>query len=190
MASIKNAICAFLLLAGLAPSVVGQKVKVGYDKTVDFSKYKTYTWAEPTMPPTRPFVHGAVVDSVDYELKNKGLQRTDKDGDLLLAGAGGIAFGASAAAGAPVLSVYGSPPIFPTTSVWTGSSGTLPTATSYVPQGALQLQFVDRATNRVVWNGNVSTNLDMERQKESLDRIYKGITKLLKGFPPKNDATK
>jgi len=42
----------------------------------------------------------------------------------------------------------------------------------------------------VVWNGNVSTNLDMEKQKESLDRIYKAIAKLLKKFPPKSEETK
>ena len=35
-----------MLLIGAVPGIVlAQKVKVGYDKTTDFSKYKTYTIA-------------------------------------------------------------------------------------------------------------------------------------------------
>ena len=52
-------------------------------------------------------------------------------------------------------------------------------------KGTLQLQFVDRSTNKIVWNGMVSEKLDVENKKESLDKIYKAIAKLIKEFPPK-----
>ena len=41
----------------------GQKVKVGYDKKADFSKYKSYTWDEPG-PQSRPFLYMTVSGSI------------------------------------------------------------------------------------------------------------------------------
>lgn len=181
-------VTACCLVLGL--TVDAQKVKVGYDKGVDFSKYKTYTWAAPSMPPSRPLLYAMVVDSIDYELKNRGLQKTDKNGDLILIETGGIGFGINAAAGTPILSTYGGQPPSLDATMWTGAQGASGSAGSYVPEGTLQLQFVDRSANKVVWNGTVSEKLDMERKKESLDRINKGITKLLKRFPPKGASPK
>jgi hypothetical protein len=175
----------FVFLFVLTTTALGQKVKVGYDKSVNFSQYKTYTWAEPAMPPTRPMLYATVVASVEEELKNRGLQRADKNGDLILIPAGGIDYGISTAAGTPMLSTYGGPPASLDATMWTGAAGTANLTSSYVPQGTLQLQFVDRSTNRVVWNGSVSEKLDVENKKESLDRIYKAIAKLVKRFPPK-----
>jgi hypothetical protein len=174
-----------LVLFALSSTAFAQKIKVGYDKSVDFSRYKTYTWAEPAMPPTRPMLYSTVVASVDDDLKNRGLQRVDKNGDLTLMPAGGIEYGISSAAGTPMLATYGGPPASVDASMWTGAGGTANLTSSYVPQGTLQLQFVDRSTNKVVWNGTVSEKLDVENKKESLDRIYKAIAKLIKQFPPK-----
>src|SRR5579862_5635199 len=81
---------ALLLLPGILTSAVAQKVKVGYDKSVDFSKYKTYTWAKPSMPITRPLLYEMVVGAIDNQLAKRGLQRTDQNGDLILMGSGGI----------------------------------------------------------------------------------------------------
>ena len=77
-----------LWLAAVPSFSFAQKVKVGYDKGVDFSKYKTYTWQEPAMPPTRPHLYATVIGSVDGELHSKGLSRIDQNGDLILIPAG------------------------------------------------------------------------------------------------------
>lgn len=180
-----NKVWICLLLPALATAAFAQKVKVGYDKSVDFSRYKTYTWAEPAMPPTRPMLYSTVIASVEEQLKNRGMQRVDKNGDLTLIPAGGIEFGISSAAGTPILSTYGGAPASIDATMWTGASGTANLTSSYVPQGTLQLQFVDRSTNKVIWNGAVSEKLDVEKKTESLDRIYKAIAKLVKQFPPK-----
>ena len=43
---------AFLLIAAIpGTNAVAQKVNVGYDKSADFSKYASYTWAEPERAP-------------------------------------------------------------------------------------------------------------------------------------------
>jgi hypothetical protein len=73
---------AFLLIA-VIPGTNGfaQKVNVGYDKSANFSRYASYTWAEPEVSPSRPLLYASIVGSIDHELKAKGLTRTDSGGD-------------------------------------------------------------------------------------------------------------
>jgi Domain of unknown function (DUF4136) len=175
-----------LLLAALPiASAFAQKVKVGYDKGVDFSRYTSYTWAKPTMPPTRPLLYASVLGSIDYELKAKGLARMEDDGDLVLIPAGGMEFGLNYAAGTPMLSTYSGPPPTIDATMWTGAGGPSNLMAPYVPEGTLMLNFVERGSNKVIWTGTVTQKLDMENKRKSLDLVDKAITKLLKEFPPK-----
>jgi hypothetical protein len=170
-----------LLVAALPLAAFAQKVRLGYDKGTDFRKFKSYTWAEPGMPVTRPLLYESVVGSVDNELKAKGLARVEHDGDLVLIPEGGMEFGLNVAASTPIVSSYSVDP-----SMWIGGpAGPSNLMAPYVPKGTLVLTFVDRAANKVIWNGSVSENLDVENKKKSWERIQKAIVKLLKEFPPK-----
>ena len=79
---------AILLLSALCTATFGQKIQVGYDKGVDFSKFTSYTLAEPTTPPTRPLLYASIVGSIDHQLTSKGLANTN-DGDLIVIPTGG-----------------------------------------------------------------------------------------------------
>lgn len=161
-----------------------QKVKVGYDKSANFSKFKTYNWTEPAMPAVRPVVFEAVVARTDVELQTKGLRRVSKEGDLTLTPAGGIDFGFAGVASTPILPTYSGPPPSINGGMWTGAAGPS-TAGTYVPEGTLVLTFVDRANNKVVWSGTVKQKLDIEQKNKSLELIDKAVIKLLKEFPRK-----
>jgi uncharacterized protein DUF4136 len=179
-----------LLLVVLAVSAVAQKVKIGYDKGADFSKYKSYTWAAPAMPSNRPLLREIVRGWVDSQLKSKGLVRTESNGDLILVGSGGIEFGINQAVATPILPTYGGSPPTVDATIWTGASGPSSLMAPYVPEGSLGLEFVDRTTNKLVWGGTVSQKLEVENKKKSLDLIDKSIVKLLKTFPPKTSSPK
>lgn len=179
---------AWLIVAGFATWGLAQKVKVGYDKSADCTKYKTYTWAKPQMPPTRPMLYETVVATIDDQLKAKGFKRTEKDGDLTLIAAGGIEYGSNLAAGTPILPIYGGPPPSMNATMWTGAEGPAAAAGAVVAQGTLVLEFVDRVENKVIWSGSVAQKLDPNRRKKSLDLVDKAIVKLLKGFPPKGPS--
>jgi len=186
----KNGRCwvlAFIVLV-LATSGFAQKVKVGYDKSTDFSKYKTYTWAKPQTPVTRPLLYDTVVSTIDQELIAKGLQSVETNGDLTLIAAGGIEYGSNLAAGTPMLPVYGGPPPDINATMWTGGNLSAVTAGPLVAQGTLVLEFIDRAENKVLWSGNVRQSFDPEQKNKSLDLVAKAIVKLLKGFPPKGSS--
>ena len=173
-----------LLLIASSSVAVAQKVKVGYDKSVDFSKYATYTWAPPGVPPTRPPVYRHVVGTIDEHLESRGLRKTDQGGDLVLAAAGGIDFGVNTQAGTPILPTYSGPPPSIDGDMWVGASGFSGGVAPLVPEGALLLEFVDTRANRVVWSGSVVEKLDIEKKNESLKRVDRAIAKLLSKFPP------
>jgi len=171
---------AFLTVA----NAFGQKVKVGYDKSVDFSRYKSYTVAEPGVQPTRPLLYASIVGSIDHELKGKGFERTHTEGDLIVIPEGGTEFGLNQAAGIPMSPTYsGAPPALNAT-MWTGSAGYSASVSTYVPEGSLRLDFIDRAANKVIWSGTVKVKLDVERKSKSLELIDKAVVKLLQEFPP------
>jgi len=170
----------YTLAVALPVAALAQKVRVGYDKGTDFQKFRSYTWAAPTMPATRPLLYASVVGWVDLQLKAKGLTRTEKDGDLTLIPAGGMEFGLNQAVNTPILPTYD-----PTT--WIGSTGPSNLMAPYVPEGTLMLTLVDRVSNKAVWTGSVTEKLDIENKEKSLERVDKAITKLLKQFPPKKE---
>lgn len=176
-----------ICLAAFSSLSLAQKVKVGYDKSVDFSKYKTYSWAQPATPPTRPLLYANVVSSIDGELHSKGLERTEKDGDLVMIAAGGIDFQTVSTGGTPLSSTYTGPPPVWNATMWTGKEGR-GELMGPVPDASLALQFVDRRANQLVWSGIVTEKLDIEQKSKSLELVNKAIAKLLKQFPPNSSS--
>ena len=171
-------------ISAIATNCYAQKVAVGYDKSIDFSKYKTYTWAQPAMPPVRPVLFETVCGRTEVELQSKGLTKLLKDGELTLIPSGGIGFGFAGEASTPYSPTYGGAPPVLNATMWTGPTGTS-SAGVYVTEGTFMLTFVDRATNTVVWSGSVRQNLDIEKKNKSLELANKAVTKLLHKFPPK-----
>jgi Domain of unknown function (DUF4136) len=167
----------------VAPGCYAQKVKVGYDKSVDFSRYKSYTVQEPATPPARPFLYAHLVGSIESELQAKGLASVPKDGDLLLILTGGVDYGldssgvnsgSCANCKAPLLD----PKDWPRNTAPPGVGGTP------VPKGVVELNFVDPRANKSVWTGWVEQKLNADKKEQSIERVAKAIEKLLAGFPP------
>ncbi len=179
----KYFLCLLMAIIALTDAFA-QKVDVGYDKGADFSRYASYTWAEPSRTPTRPLLYASIVGSIDHELKAKGLARTDSAGDLILIPTGGVDFGMAGAAGTPITSTYGGAPIAFDATMWSGAGGSGGLTSSYVTEGTLRLEFIDRKTNKVVWTGTAKQKVDLENKQKALDRIDKAIAKMLKQFPP------
>jgi len=176
----------WLLLAALPLNAWAQKVKVGYDKGADFGKFKTYSWAAPAMPVTRPMLYDSVIGSVDAELKAKGLTRVDGEGDLILVPASGMEMSVNVAVGTPILPTYAGPPPTIDATMWMGATGPSNLMAPYVPEGTLVLTYVDRVANKEIWTGSVKEKLDLQNKMKSLERVQKAIAKLLKEFPPKS----
>jgi len=175
-----------ILVIGVASCGSAQKVKVGYDKSTDFSKYHTYTWAKPQMPATRPLLYEYVVNSIDAQLQAKGFSKAERDGDLTLVPAGGIEYGSNLPVGTPILPVYGGPPPDINATMWTGANLSSVSSGPMVAEGSLTLEFVDRIQNKVIWNGTVTQKFDPTQKEKSFEQARKATVKLLDRFPSKH----
>jgi hypothetical protein len=168
------------------PCGFAQKVKVGYDKSADFSKYKSYTLQEPPVPSSRPLLYASVVGSIKNELEAKGLASVEKDGDLTVIANGGLDYGVPSALNvtadsnarhqAPQVDVL----------LWAGFKPPPGSAGKGLPEGTLELDLVDRTTNKMVWSGTVIQKLDPAKSEQSLQKVGTAINKLMAEFPPKS----
>lgn len=177
----------FLLVVALLSisSCFAQKVNVGFDKTVNFSKYKSYTLREPAVPPTRPILYASIMGSIQNDLHAKGFDNVKKDGDLTLIATGGFDYGLKSDPDLLSDSCQNcqAPLVDPLD--WKGQITATGSVGKSLPKGTLKLTFVDRATNKVVWVGTVSQKLDPAKQDQAMQRVNTAIDKLMAEFPSK-----
>ena len=58
----------------MAVSVNAQEIKVEYDKSLDFSKFKTFAWGERDASP-RPLLVHVIAGAIEEELTKRGLRK-------------------------------------------------------------------------------------------------------------------
>jgi hypothetical protein len=173
----------------IAYSAFAQDVRYNFDKTTDFSKFKTYKWVViKDAAPVNDLVDKDIKNSVDTQLATKGLGKVDGDNaDLFIAYQAAVgtekqftSFSSGMGPG------WGAGPGW-YGGGWYGAGGmsttTGQTTTIYV--GQLDLDMYDSANKDLVWRGVASKTIDPkakpDKQQKNLD---KAVAKLLKNYPP------
>jgi hypothetical protein len=169
---------AFLLLAGLA---VAQDVRYNYDKTADFSKYKTYKWVEIKGSDKDDLLDQQFKATIDSELALKGLTKTDSDNANLYIG---YQFAISTEKQVNTFSSgYGYGGGWGAYRGFGASTGTATTSTLYI--GSLQLDFYDVATKTTVFRAIGSKQIDVKAKPDKQQKnLSKSVKKILKAYPP------
>lgn len=174
----------FAALLLFAVTALAQDVRYNFDKSSDFSKFKTYKWvvlkgAEPLDDLTDKMVKA----SIDAELAKKGLVKTEAEtADLY------IGYQVAVAKEKQFTSYstdWGYGPGWGRYGWYGGGSSMTSGETSTIYVGQLGLDMYDSAGKNLVWRGLVSKTLDKkakpEKQQKNLD---KAMAKLLKNYPP------
>lgn len=159
-----------------------QKVKVGFDKTADFSKYKSYSVQRPTHDPAMPLLYAHVLGAIEQDLTGKGLPHVEKGGDLVLMLIGGTDYGLD---DVPTYDCDNCKAPLLDAADWPSATAPPGVGGKPVPKGIVELNFVDRTTNKAVWTGWVEQKLDPDKKSKAFDKADKAIQKLLQDFPPK-----
>jgi hypothetical protein len=178
-----------LLLA--ATSALGQDVRFNFDKSTDFSRFRTYKWVilkGASLP--NDLVNKQIRNALDAELTTKGLTRVDDDTATLYIGLqAGIdqekqytSFSSDWGYGA---GWYGGGWY---RGGWYGPAGGMSTttgSTSTIYVGQLALDMYDSTNHDLVWRGVASKTLDQKAKPEKQQKnLAKAIKKLLKNYPP------
>lgn len=162
--------------------VQAQDVKYNFAPDTDFSKYKTYRWAdvEGAAKPSQ-IVDDQIRSSIDKQLASKGFTKTDSDKpDLVVTyqaavneerqwnatNFGGYGYGPYG---------YGG---------W-GGTGTTTATSSTIKVGTLVFDVYDVAAKKHIWRGDATKTLNPSKNpQKNQERLDKAIAKLLKNFPP------
>ena len=82
---------ALFLICLFSGGLQAQKVKVEYDKSLDFSKFKTFAWG-PIDAVARPLLAASILGAIEEELIKKGLHKAGSNPDIFLEiyGSGGF----------------------------------------------------------------------------------------------------
>ena len=172
--------CAALVALLLVPQLEAQKVKIDYDKTTDFSKYRTYAWVQGT-PLFDPQLDAYVRNSITDMLRHIGMTEAPVNAaDILVTYHAAI--GTDIYVGTaldPTFAATGGTPM-PGHSIWETSSGAAP---AHVTKGSLAFEILDRVANHSIWTG-VAVHTVKDIQHERQDQLQKALDKLFRTFPP------
>ena len=163
-------------------SVWAQKVQTGYDKSADFSRYKTFAWIPSTAPATNPVLATLINAGIEHELNQKGLRKVDSNPDLLVKSYGGAndVSGGFAAEDPNYTASGGSP--MPGGDMWGGSLP--PTPVPQVMRGSITVDLIDAREQHLVWRGTAKGKMDYDHREKLLNQANKAVTEIFKKYPP------
>ena len=165
-----------------AAAAWGQKVETGYDKSADFSKYKTYAFIPRATPAANPTIATIIDYDVEYELNQKGLRKVDNNADLLVKVYGGPGeVESSYAAEDPSHIATGGYPM-PGTTMWAGSLPATPNP--QVVHGSITVDLVDAQQKHIVWRATAKGKMDYDKRSKMLDKANKAVEAMFKKYPP------
>ncbi len=178
-----RALSPLVLLLGVGIAMA-QDVRYNYDRSADFSKFKTYKWVSvPGAAKVDDLTDRNILAALDAVLASKGLTKTDSDSAHLFVGyqvgldqekqfsaySSGWGYGPGWYRGG-----------------WYGGGGGFTTGqTSTIYVGQLVFDMYDAASHHLVWRGIVSKTLDPKAKPDKQQKnLTKAATKLLKNYPP------
>lgn len=188
----------FMLIAAAAGLAACSTVKVDseYDKQADFSRLKTFRWAEvPAVTVGDPRVEDTALQArvhlaVNRELEAKGLRRVEgTDADLLVNYHVTLE---EKMTGEKVNDKYGYSP----GGGWTqgahqgwswglGGYNTPSVPTTYYEEGTVIIDMVDPATKLLIWRGSARTVVDLDSDPEvRRQRLNEAIQRIFAQYPP------
>jgi hypothetical protein len=171
--------CYLILLSLISATVAlhAQKVKVEWDRTTDFSPYKTFKWEKiPTPRTPSSEMENLIHQITDVQLEAKGLKKVATDEPDLYVGY-------SITLGQPKQEAVSKPST--TESAWqTGGAWSGNIASDKAERkGTLRIEIADRRKNLLVWRGTVMAEVG-DSVNDARSKVSQGISKVFAKFPP------
>ena len=177
----------FLLTAGTA---FAQKVNVDFDKDTEFSKYKTYAFAEGT-PTPETLTNQRIEKAIEAQLAAKGLTKVASNADLTVVyhcsvtqktqlnttNLGGWGWGPGWGRGWGWGGRW--------RGGWGGLGGNAITQVEQIPVGTLIVDIGDSASKKYIWRGTATDTLSSNQGKNA-KTIDQEVKKMFEKFPPKD----
>lgn len=162
-----------LLLLG-ASIALAVKVSTDYNKAIDFTHYRTYSWMQVKAD---PLWTDRIREAVDSQLTAKGWSRVPDGGDASVA-----AFGATREQ--PRIETFYND--FGGGWYWRGfGDGMATTTVDYTQVGSLVVDIFDTPTKKLIWRG-VATDVLSSKPDKNEKKLEKAVQEMFEHFPPKS----
>ena len=164
-----KALTGFLCLAALG---LAQDIQFDYDRSANFSSYKTYTWVDlKAGRAANQLMDQNIKRSVDEQLVGKGLQRVASGGDLQVAYQMGIDHEKQ-------FDGWGMGPRV---------LGNARVTSSTIDIGKLAVDIYDPGKKQLVWHGAAEKTLDIKKDPDqNYQNLEKAMAKLFRNYPPQS----
>jgi Domain of unknown function (DUF4136) len=160
---------AMILLTAAAS--VAQQVKTDYDRNLNFSQYKTYSWSK--VQTKDPLLVDRIKSAVNSALAAKGLTQVDSGGDISI-----VAM--EITKNRQTLNTFYDGGF----GGWRwGGFGDATTTTETYKVGTLVVDLFDTQSKELVFRGSSSDTLSNNSDK-NIKNLDKGVAKMFKHFPP------
>ena len=170
----------FLLLGILSLGAQAQKIRVEYDKNLDYSKFKTFAWGHHDAV-SRPTLALVIASAIEEELTKRGLRRVESNPDVFIQMYGSIDSEMSVNYFDPLYSGMGGIPSFDSGFVMWGSMPGGTTAIT-VRKGQLVVDVIDASQKKLAWRGMATDKLS-DKPEKLLQQVNTAVEKMFRQYP-------
>jgi Domain of unknown function (DUF4136) len=169
-----------LLIVLTCAGAQAQKIKVEYDKSIDFSQFKTFA-LDSNQASAKPMLRLAILAAVQDDLTKRGLKQVADNPELYVQVYGASDSDVSFSYHDPI---YGSgiPPINYGITYWYNIPGTVTSVV--VHKGELVVDVIDAGQKKLIWRGIAKDKLSDQKQK-LLDQVNTAVEKMFEQYPVK-----
>jgi hypothetical protein len=162
------------IAAGLlfTATMFGQQVKTDYDRTADFTRYKTYSW-EKVQTQDALWVD-RIKSAVNADLAAKGWTEVPSGGDVAIVA---IEMTRNQQSLNTFYDGFGGG------WRWGGGFGDSTTTVDTYKVGSLVVDLFDARTKNLIWRGSASDTLS-DKSDNNIKNLDKGVRKMFEHFPP------
>jgi hypothetical protein len=169
--NVQRTIFASVGIAALFATAVFAEVKTDYDRSADFSHYKTYSWGK--IQTKDPLLVGRIKEAVNTALAAKGLTPVES-GDISI-------MAVEMTKNQQTLNTFYDG--FGGGWRWGGGFGDSTTTVENYKVGTLVVDLFDANTKNLIWRGSSSDTLSKDSSK-NIKNLDKDVEKMFDHFPP------
>jgi hypothetical protein len=182
------AVVVSILVSLVGTSAAGEKIHVNYDKSLDFTKFKTYGWA-PHGAVAHPMLALDLVGAIEQELNSRGMTKVATNPDIIIAVYGAVDSEVSMTSNNPIYNATGGIPPFDPSMTSPGNSlywdGYYGNSTVVVYPGQLVVDLVDFKNKKLVWRAVAKEAVSPNNPDKLESEVNNTITKMFKDYPVK-----
>jgi len=158
--------------------MLAQTVTIDYDHTVNFAKFRTYTWDK--VHASNPGVESRITLALNRDMTGRYMTEVSKGGDVTI-----TAVEANQDK-KEFTDFYNSLSSYTWQRGW-GSNGFLDSAATVedIPLDTLVIDMYDTKTAKLLWRGTITLPAADANNKDADQKFDKAVTQLISKYPPK-----